>query len=240
MTRFPHLASEPDRFGRAFLVALAVEIALFAAFTLAPRPAPTVAPATVQLKIVAPPAPVAAVKPPPPVPTPPLPPPPPVPTPPMPVAPPLPIPPPPPLPNHPTEHRVIRHQVYTPPQPAQPPPPPDAPLATETKAPPPTPQVNPTAMARYTGTLRAIVLSNLIVPAQLSVSGLSGDCVLRFTLSPDGEILSAQVVTPSGLAVVNEAALNALRASRFPAFIAGMPTTDHSFTLPVHVGAQDQ
>jgi protein TonB len=158
----------------------------------------------------------------------------------MPVAPPLPIPPPPPLPNHPTEHRVIRHQVYTPPPPAVPTPP-DMPPAPVTTAPPPsTPPVNPTAMARYTGELRAIVLSNLIVPAQLSVSGLSGDCVLRFTLSPSGEILSAEVMTPAGLAAVNEAALNALRASRFPAFIAGMPTGDHSFTLPVHVSGEDQ
>jgi protein TonB len=240
LTKFPSLASEPDRFGRAFLVALALELALFAAFAFAPRPAPPVAPATVQLKIIAPPAPVAAVKPPPPVPPPPLPPPPPVPTPPMPVAPPLPIPPPPPLPNHPTEHRIIRHQVYTPPPPAVQPPP-DLPPAPQTAAPPPiAPPVNPTAMARYTGELRTIVLSNLIVPAQLTVSGLSSDCVLRFTLSPDGEILSAEIATPSGLASVNEAALNALRASHFPAFIAGMPAGDHSFTLPVHVSGEDQ
>ncbi len=227
LSKFSGVASEPDRFGRAFLIALALELALFAGFALAPKSPPPEAPATVQLKIIAPPAPVAAVKPPPPVPPPPLPPPP-------------PVPPPPPLPNHPTEHRVIHHQVYTPPPPAVPTPP-DMPPAPVTTAPPPsTPPVNPTAMARYTGELRAIVLSNLIVPAQLSVSGLSGDCVLRFTLSPSGEILSAEVMTPAGLAAVNEAALNALRASRFPAFIAGMPTGDHSFTLPVHVSGEDQ
>jgi len=49
---------------------------------------------------------------------------------------------------------------------------------------------------------------------------------LAFTLAPDGTILSAGILTPSGLHSVNAAALAALRAS-----------APHKFTLSIYVSA---
>lgn len=95
-------------------------------------------------------------------------------------------------------------------------------------------------MSHYTGEVRAIVLGNLIVPQLLVDAGLSGDCVLQFTLAPDGKILAVSVISPSGLSAVNQAAVGALRASHLPAFFPGMPDSPHVFTLPVHVSGADQ
>jgi len=224
---------EPDRFGRAFLAAVVLEAVLIIAVLYLPRPPDTVAPATVQLRVLAPaPAPVA--KPPPPKP------PPPVAKPlPAPITPPMPVPTP-PAPHHPVEHRIIHHFVHAPPPPPQPPPPTPEPPAPVTAAPPVSQLAEQTAMSRYTGEVRAIILGNLEVPQQLIDAGLEGDCVLEFTLAPDGSILSAAILTPSGLASVNDAALNALRASHLPEFLPGMPSAAHDFTLPVHVSGQDQ
>ncbi len=126
----------------------------------------------------------------------------------------------------------------------KPPPVPPPPLPKPPPVPvPPTPiappVINESAMSHYIGQVRGIVLSNLQVPEQLIQAGLEGDCVLQFTLAPDGSILSVSVITPSGLRAVNEAALNALRSSHFPAFLPGMPTGPHTFILPVHESGQD-
>jgi protein TonB len=231
-------ASAPDGFGRAFLLAAVIESLALGAFFLAPKPPATVPPAVVQLQVLAP-APVPVAKPPPPKPPPPLPKP--VPAPPVPVAPPIPLPPPPPVPHHTVARHIIRHIVHTPPPPkAAPPPPTPLPLAPVTAAPPISPIAEQTAMSRYIGEVRGIVQANLIVPQQLIDGGLESDCVLAFTVAPDGTILSVTVLTPSGFKSVNEAAIDALRSSRLPAFLPGMPAGAHEFTLPVHVsGAQD-
>jgi protein TonB len=220
-----HFTSEPDRFGRAFFMAAAIEIIAIAALAFAPRTPPTVPPSTLKLQIVAvAPAPVAKPTPPKPVPTPPQPP--------QPVAPPQPLPPPPKV-NHPQARPHPRPVVHTPPP--EPTPPLPAPPAPETAAPPPSPQAEETLMSHYIGEVRALVLENLVVPQQLIDAGLEGDCVLQFTLAPDGKLLSVSLDTPSGLKSVNEAAMDALRATHLPAFLPGMPGGPHSFTLPVHV-----
>lgn len=139
----------------------------------------------------------------------------------MPVAPPLPLPPP-------------------PPPPASAPSPIQAPPAQITAAPPVSAEVAQSILSRYIGQIRAIILSNLVVPHQLIETGLSGTCVLRFTVSPSGEIISVAIISPSGIHDVNEAAMQALRSSRLPAFLAGMPQDNHEFTLPVHVSGQDE
>jgi protein TonB len=238
--------SQPDRFGIALLLAIGIVIAGAGIFAFTPKPPPTTPPSMVRLQVVQPaPTPTAA----PPVPQPPVPTPPkPVTPPPQPVTPPLPMPPPPPQPHHvathtrphPVPHPAV-HQP-TPPQPtaAQPPVQPAPQQATITAAPPPSLEAEQSALSRYTGQVRGIILSHLIVPQQLVEAGLEGDCVLEFTLAPDGTILSASILTPSGLHSVNETALNALRASRLPAFIDGMQKSPSHFTLPVHVsGAQN-
>jgi protein TonB len=226
-------------FGRAFLAAAVIEMVAISMIFLAPKPPPPVPAAVVQLQIVAP-APVPVAKPPPPKPPPPLPEP--VSTPPQPVAPPRPLPPPPPAPHHNVARHVIRHIVHTPPPPPQPAPPPPTPLppAPVTAAPPISPIAEQTALSRYVGEVRGIVEANLIVPQQLIDGGLESDCVLAFTLAPDGTILSVTIVTPSGFNSVNEAAIDALRSSHLPPFLPGMPPGDHRFTMPIHVsGEQD-
>ncbi len=95
-------------------------------------------------------------------------------------------------------------------------------------------------MSRYIGEVRAIVLGNLIVPQQLIDAGLESNCVLQFTLAPDGSIISISIISPSGLNSVNDAAVDALRDSHLPAFLNGMPDQPHSFTLPIHVDGEDQ
>ena len=229
-----NFASEPDRFGRAFLAAVVVEMIAVAAFAFAPSPPPTVPPSVVQLQVIQP-APIPVAKPPPPKPPPPQPT---RPTPPVPVTPPLPVPPP-PQPHHPAMHSHPRH-IVQPPPPPQPAPPVPEPPAPMTAAPPPSPVAAQTVMSRYISQVRAIVLSNLVVPQQLIDAGLEGDCILQFTLGPDGTILSASIVSPSGLKPVNEAAIDALRASHFPAFFPGMPDQPHVFSLPVHVSGDAQ
>jgi protein TonB len=250
-TRLPAqtFMSKPDRFGRAFVAALVLEGAVLAAVLLTPKPPPPVPPATVQLQIIAP-APVPVAKPPPPKPPPPLPKPPPIPVPPKPavppppVVPPLPAPPipapPPPPPNRPALRHVIRHVVHSPPPQPVTPPPPEATPAPVTAAPAPSPVAEQTALSRYIGEVRGIVLSNLTVPQQMIDMQLDGDCVLQFTLAPNGSLLSVSVITPSGFHAVNQAALDALRSSRLPAFPAAMGQNSHTFTLPVHVSGEPQ
>ncbi len=222
------ITSEPDRFGRAVLAAAVLEIFAVAGLFLLPKPAPVVPPSVVQLQVLAP-APVPVAKPPPPKPPPPLPKP--APAPPLPVAPPLP--PPPPVAHRTVARRIIHHIVHTPPPPQAPPPVPEPP-APVTAAPPVSPLAEQSAMSRYISEVRAIVQGNLEVPQQLIDEDLSSTCVLEFTVGPDGTLLSVSVVSPSGIAAVNQAALDALRGSRLPAFLAGMPAGPHSFTLPVH------
>ncbi|MDE8348171.1 MAG: TonB family protein [Acidocella sp.] len=217
------ISPEPNRFGRALLIAALIEAVCILFMLHTTRPAPVVTPATVQLKIL-PPAPLpVAVKPPPPVPQPPAPKPPPVV--PMPV-----VTPPPPLKHSAIQHHVIQHV-------APPPPPttsPQLPVTPLTAAPPPAAVTQQSLLARYIGQVRAIVDSNLVVPQEIIDSENSGDCILAFTISPEGTLLSAHILTPSSIQPVNEAALDALRASHLPAFLPGMNQTPMSFTLPVH------
>ena len=220
----------PDRFGRALLISFLLEALAIGGFVLVPPAPKPMAAVVVRVKIDAPPAPKPVVQPPPPKPAPP---PPPMPPPPVPVPAQLPPPPPP----HPS-HRVIRHVAHIPPPPARPVSPmptPPAPPTPAPAAPPPAPIASPTVMARYASEVRADVLAQLTVPQILIDAGLSGDCVLEFTVAPDGTLLSASLLTKSGLSAVNQAALAALRAARLPAFLPGMPAGPHRFILPVHV-----
>ncbi|HQT39768.1 MAG TPA: TonB family protein [Acidocella sp.] len=216
--------SEPDRFGRALLVAFGIEVVLIFMLASQSPPSAPVAPQVVKLQML-PPAPVEHAKPPPPQPQPPTP------QPAVPMTPPVPVPPPlPPKPDHPVMH-TKPHPLPPPPKVITAPLPP----ATVTEAPPPSPEAQQTALSRYTGMLRAIVLSHLEVPDDISSAGITSTCTLRFTVAPDGSILSVGIAGPSGLASVNQAALSALRGSRFPGFLTNMPNHPIEFILPVRV-----
>ncbi len=229
-------APEPDRFGRAFLAALALEGLAILVFAFAPQP-PPVPPAVIVQVHVLQPAPVPVAKPPPPIPPPPTPPPP-VPTPPVPVTPPLPLPPPPPKPaDHPAH---VRHVVKPPPPPPPATPPIQAPAAPITAAPAVSNVAADSALSRYIGEISAIIRANLHVPERLIQAGLSGTTRLQFTVAPNGELVSAYIIGPSGISAADDAAMAALRASRFPAFLAGMPDGPHVFTVPIRVSGEDQ
>ncbi len=209
------------------MIAAVLEVLALAGLLLAPQPPTPVPPAIVQLRVLAP-APTPRAKPAPPKPIPPKP------APIIPVTPPRPAPPPP----RPRAAHHIPKPIFRAPPPPAPAPPITAPPAPVTAAPPISPQAAQSAMSRYVGEVRALVEANLIVPQSIIDAGLEGDCTLVFTLSPDGTLLSAGILTPSGLNAVDAAALAALRASTLPPFLPGMPSGPHSFTLPVHVAGQ--
>lgn len=130
--------------------------------------------------------------------------------------------------RHITPPHVVQHMVPpVPPQEVKPAPSPAAPPVSKAQI--------QSVMARYVEEIRARVDANLQVPPQLASLGLGGTCVLEFTLAPDGRLLSARILTSSGLALVDHAALAALRASHFTQFLPGMGNVAHIFTMPVRV-----
>lgn len=123
---------------------------------------------------------------------------------------------------------VVQHMVLpVPPQPVKTTPAPAAPPVSKAQV--------QSLMARYVEEIRARVDANLQVPPQLASLGLGGTCILEFTLAPDGSLLSSRILTSSGLALVDHAALAALRSSHFMQFLPGMGTVAHTFTMPVQV-----
>ncbi|HQT88497.1 MAG TPA: TonB family protein [Acidiphilium sp.] len=225
-----------SRFGRFLLAAFVLEILALVALVYAPEPPPArvVKPAMVAVHMVHP-------TPPKPKPTP-LPPPPPPPVPALPK-------PPPPLPHHPhvapkpPPKRVIHPPIIRRPPPPTPAPPntptAPAPPAPVVSAPPPSPAVVQSVEARYVGTIKGIILGNLVVPTAMRNLGASGVATVAFKVAPNGQILSARVLRASDYAAANRAALAAVRDSRFPPFFARMPNHPIIFELNINVsGAQ--
>ncbi len=223
------------RFGRFIVAALVLDILALAALIYAPEPPPArvVKPATLAVHMVQPappkPNPKPAPLPPPPVPA-------------------LPKPPP-PLPHHPhvapkpPPKRVIHHPIIHRPPPPVPEPPTaptqPAPPAPVQSAPPPSPAVIQSVEARYVGTIKGIILGNLVVPTAMRNLGASGVATIAFKVAPNGQILSAKVLRASDYAAANRAALAAVRDSRFPAFFAKMPNHPIIFEVNINVsGAQ--
>ncbi|OYV48808.1 MAG: hypothetical protein B7Z77_09675 [Acidocella sp. 20-58-15] len=164
---------------------------------------------------------------PPPVPKPQPPPPPP---PPVPVPQPIPVPPPKPMPR-PVMRKLLPHK---------PPPPAAAPVF---QAPPPPPpvaalpdaQVQASAAQLYAAELNARVQSNLVVPASVTMMGLSGTTHLAVTVAPNGSVISVVVTQGSGAPPIDQAAEAAVRAVPLPVFTANMPQHDITFNLTVHL-----
>lgn len=218
--------SGPGRLGGPLLIAIALEALGIAILTLhmAHKAPETVAPKVIKIHMIAP-KPVAPPK----IPE--------IPQPTMPqmVPVPVPLPPPPHLVPHPRfirhvelPHHVVQPVVSKPPlQPVESKPIPAAPLVSAAQV--------ESLMARYVEEIRTNVDANLQVPAQLVALDMSGTCILEFTIAPDGKLLSSRVLTSSGIAMVDHAALEALRSSSFSPFLKGMGTSPHTFTMPVKV-----
>ncbi len=76
-----------------------------------------------------------------------------------------------------------------------------------------------TRYASYFAMVKQRVEGALVYPTDASRNGLSGRLSLTFTIRWDGTLIQAQVTRPSGLAILDEAALNAIyKAAPFQSF----------------------
>lgn len=213
---------------RSLLVALVIEMLIILGLVMKfPAKPDLPKPVTVQIHMVAPPPqPVAPPSPPkPPLPS--------VqkiePLPPKPVAPPPkparhPVE---PVKPHPRQQQPVPHMTHIPPSPSLP--------ALAPKTPAPITVADAGLMDKYVALVRAVVQSNLQIPPQLLALQESGACTLKFTLAPDGQVLSVEITRSSGINLVDQTALNALKRSNLPSFLAGMPQAAHSFSIIVSV-----
>lgn len=229
----------------SLLIALTIEMLIIFSFAINTKTKPALPkPVTVQIHMVAPapkpdvpPTPPKPVAPPPPQPViPPAPPAPIMPPPPKPVASPMPKP---PL-TKPVIQHVIQHVAHPKPQqkPQQPiqQAVPALPVAME-KTPALSASEQATIMDKYVALVRSQIQSNLQIPPQLVALQQSGDCTLKFTLAPDGHMLAVAIIKSSGVGLVDQTALAALKSAPLPAFLKGMPQEPHSFSIIVHVSA---
>ncbi len=223
----------PKATGLALLVFLLIAgIAFYAAEGLVPPHKPEVIQVT-QAQIVTIPAP----KPPPPPPPKVVPPPKPL---------PVVIPKPPPIPSKivvatkppPPVHHVVHHIPKPVPHVEQPTPPP-------VTQPPPTPVPPQVAAPRtdgigpYGAGMHSIIEANQSVPPALAQLGVSGTAVVRVTVSPSGQVVSATIVHSSGVPLIDDTALDHVRGAHFPPFNADMPSQTLSFTVPVEIDGED-
>ena len=225
VTLFPE---ERSHFLFALLAAMVVELlVLLAGAYIANRPQPVLQPPPVTLiHVVVTPKPV----PPPPKPVPP--PSKPVPPPPRPMPPPpRPVPRPSPKvqPRPPVRHTISRpkpiaQQVQPPPSPPRPAPIPEA--------------VQENAMEAYASIVHDAVQADLQVPEMVAMMHLSGTTKIALNIAPNGNLLSATVIESSGVAMIDNAALATVRASRFPSFSGKMP--NHPITIEISVRMKSQ
>ena len=68
----------------------------------------------------------------------------------------------------------------------------------------------------------------------MAAEGASGTVTVRLTVTRAGALASLSIAASSGNAVLDEAAIKAVRnAGRFPAAPKGLPQDSYSFTLPM-------
>ncbi|HQT87229.1 MAG TPA: energy transducer TonB [Acidiphilium sp.] len=220
-TEHPALAQQ-GRFGWALASALLVQAVLLLVFLhFANEVGPVLAKhkSVMKIHVIAPPPPKPIPKPPPPKPLPP--------PPPKVVTPPKPPPPPPPKPIPRPKPRPIVHPKPVPHVAAPPPPPP----------PPPQPQISAAQQADatelYAARVHAAVQDDLHVPEQVAMMHLRGITTLAITIAPSGALLGVSVARSSGAPPIDQAALAAVRATRFPPFTAKMPHHAVTFDLQV-------
>ena len=219
---------ERDLFARALGAALIVEILFVIGVVHFANQAGPVAdhqPRIMKIQMMAP-QPKPRPLPKPPKPMPPLPKP--LPPPPLPMAPPKP-PPPTPIPRPLPKPRPIAH-----PQPVKPIPH----VATPKPQPPPQqPAVSAAeqenATERYAALVHQSVQDDLRVPRQVAMMRLHGITTVAIRVAPSGALLGDSILRSSGFPPIDNAALAAVRATRFPPFSAKMPHHPITFTLRV-------
>ncbi|MCF3948000.1 MULTISPECIES: energy transducer TonB family protein [Acidiphilium] len=219
---------ERDLFARALGAALIVEILFVIGVVHFANQAGPVAdhqPRIMKIQMMAP-QPKPRPLPKPPKPMPPLPKP--LPPPPLPMAPPKP-PPPTPIPRPLPKPRPIAH-----PQPVKPIPH----VATPKPQPPPQQPVvsaaeQENATERYAALVHQSVQDDLRVPRQVAMMRLHGITTVAIRVAPSGTLLGDSILRSSGFPPIDNAALAAVRATRFPPFSARMSHHPITFTLRV-------
>lgn len=88
-----------------------------------------------------------------------------------------------------------------------------------------------TLAARWGAELRAQVERRKRYPA--GARGASGSVSVRITVDRAGRLVGVAVASPSGHAALDQAAIAAVKAARFPAAPQGLSEPSYSFTLPM-------
>jgi protein TonB len=135
----------------------------------------------------------------------------------------------PPPPVHHVYKPVPRPVVHTPapPVPVVHPPPPAAPPA------PPT-----SGIPVYGQEMHSILEQNQSVPPALASLGVGGEALVQITVAPDGHVISAKIVKSSGIALIDQTAVQHAEEAKFPAFGSDMPDGTLTFDVPVDIQPQ--
>jgi protein TonB len=123
----------------------------------------------------------------------------------------------------PIPHPVINHT---------PPPPVPVPVtqAPQPPAPPPTSGIGP-----YGDQIADIVQANQDVPPALAAAGVSGTAVIAVEMAPNGHVITAKVYTSSGIALIDQTALQHAESATYPPFNDDMPQVPRWFTFPIEI-----
>lgn len=118
--------------------------------------------------------------------------------------------------------------------PAADPSPAPVPVAQPPLAQPVTPAPDPVLEDGYRARIRQAVDAHKHYPRMARRLGTEGRVVVAFTIEADGRLAGVRVVESSGSALLDEAALEAVRKTApFPPFPAGIERRRWSFTLPL-------
>ena len=96
------------------------------------------------------------------------------------------------------------------------------------------------ALEVYAARVRARVQANLRVPETIRLMRLSGKTEVAFELQPDGLLLWARIERTSGIGAVDRAALHTVKQTAYPHFMHGMPDHDTTFDIDVRISGRDE
>ncbi len=89
------------------------------------------------------------------------------------------------------------------------------------------------------GAAAAIRAADQSVPPALAQLGVSGTCLIRITVAPDGSVISASIARSSGIPLIDQTALQHAMQAHLSAFNSQMPNTPQEFLIPVEIDATD-
>jgi len=131
------------------------------------------------------------------------------------------------------------HHVYKPvPRPIVHAPTPPMPVKTPPPAPAAAPAPPSSGIPIYGHGMYETLEANQSVPQILASMGVSGTTFIAITVAPDGHVVSARIVKSSGIALIDQTALQHAMEAHFAPFNAEMPSNTLTFTVPVNITPQ--